>query len=60
MAEHYTEMSGEPELMEGAWLQFICCTPSQSHCPKFRGNGVHGVCKGIPEYTREDGEDGVD
>ena len=34
----------------------MCCAPSQSRCPKFRSNGVHGVCDGIPEYTREDGE----
>ena len=57
MAEYYTEMSGEPELMEGTWLQLMCCTPSRSRCPKFRSNGVHGVYEGIPEFT---GEDGVD
>ena len=27
---------------------------------QIRGNGVHGVYEGILEYTREDGEDGVD
>ena len=48
------EMSGELELMEGTWLQLMCCPPSRSRCPKFWSNGVHG---GIPEYTGEDGED---
>ena len=60
MAEHYMEMSGEPELTEGTWLQLMCCAPSRSCCPKFWGNGVHGVYKGILEYTGEDGEDGGD
>ena len=50
--------SGEPELIEGTWLQLMCCTPSRSCCPKFQSNRVHGVSNGIPEYTREDGEDG--
>ena len=50
--------SGEPELTEGTWLQLMCCTPSRSCCPKFWSNRVHGVYGGIPEYTREDGEDG--
>ena len=49
--------SGEPELTEGTWLQLMCCAPSQSRCPKFRSNGVHGVYDGIPEYTGEDGAD---
>ena len=60
MAEHYMEMSGEPELTEGTWLQLMCCAPSRSRCPKFQGNGVHGVYEGILEYTGEDGEDGED
>ena len=60
MAEHYTELSGEPELTEETWLQLMCCAPSQSHCPKFRGNGGHGDYEDIPEYTGGDGEDGVD
>ena len=50
--------SREPELMEGTWLQLMCCAPSQSCCPKFRSNGVYGVYEGIPEYTGEDGVDG--
>ena len=49
--------SGEPELTEGTWLQLMCCAPPQLHCPKFWGNGVHGVYEGIPDYA---GEDGVD
>ena len=36
----------------------MCCAPSRSHCPKFQINGVHGVYEDIPEYTREDREDG--
>ena len=35
--------SGERELMEGTWLQLMCCAPSRSCCPKFRSNGIHGV-----------------
>ena len=38
---------------------YVLC-PSQPRCPKFWGNGVHGVYEGIPEYTREDGEDRED
>ena len=52
--------SGEPELTEGTWLQLMCCTPSRSRCPKFRSNRVHGFHEGIPEFSGEDGEDGVD
>ena len=52
--------SGELELMEGTWLQLMCCAPSRSHCPKFRSNGVHRVHEGILEYSGEDREDGVD
>ena len=51
------EMSGEPELTEGTWLQLMCCAPSRSCCSKFQSNGVHGVYEGIPEYTGEDGGD---
>ena len=39
--------------MEGTWLQLMCCAPSQSRCPQFWSNEVHGVYGGIPEYTRE-------
>ena len=45
-------------MTEGTWLQLMCCAPSQLRCPKFRINGVHGVYEDIPEYTREDREDG--
>ena len=48
--------SGEPELMEGTWLQLMCCAPSRSRCPKFRSNGVHEFHEGIPEYSGEDGD----
>ena len=51
------EMSREPELTEGTWLQLMCCTPSRPCCLKFWGNGVHGVHECIPEYS---GGDGVD
>ena len=47
--------SGEPESMEGTWLQLMCYAPSRSCCPKFWSNGVHGD---IPEYTGENGGDG--
>ena len=43
-------------MAEGTWLQLMCCAPSRSCCPKFRGNGVHGVYDGILEYTGEDRE----
>ena len=49
-----------PELTEGTWLQLMCYAPSQSHCPKFQGNRVHGVYKDILEYTGGDREDRVD
>ena len=52
--EQYKEISGEPELREGTWLQLMCCAPSRSRCPRFQSNGDHG---GIPEYTGEDGGD---
>ena len=53
-------LSGEPELTEGTWLQLMCCAPSRSRYPKFWSNGVHGFHEGILEYSRADGEDGID
>ena len=47
-------LSREPELMEGTWLQLMCCAPSRSRRPKFRSNGVYRVKKVVqstPEKT---------
>ena len=46
------------KVLEGAWVvgthgsEFRCCTECNS--PKFQSNRDY---RGIPEYTREDGED---
>ena len=47
----YMECNRKPELMEGTWLQLMCCAPSRLRCPRFQSNRDHG---GIPEYTGED------
>ena len=29
-------------VMDRTWLQLMCCTPSRSQCPNFRGQGYIG------------------
>ena len=47
--------------VDGKGLGFnLCVAPPHDRVSQISGNGVHGVYKGIPEYTGEDGEDGED
>ena len=58
MAEHYTELVRRTRVDGRDLASTYVLHPLTIALSQISENGVHGVYEDIPEYTREDGEDG--